>query len=119
MYQDYIVIGIDAKGGKVATRGWENVTDIDYIDFAKKMELLGVKTIVFTDISRDGTMTGPNKEALRELNNAVSCKIVASGGIRNNDDLDELAEIGIEEAIVGKAMYEGKVTLKGKASNDC
>ncbi|MDL4839568.1 1-(5-phosphoribosyl)-5-[(5-phosphoribosylamino)methylideneamino]imidazole-4-carboxamide isomerase [Aquibacillus rhizosphaerae] len=112
-YADYIVVGIDAKDGKVATRGWETLSEIDYIDFAKKMEVLGVKTIVFTDISRDGTMTGPNVQALVDLMEAVSCKIVASGGIKDNDDLKALEEIGIEEAIVGKAIYEGKVTLKG------
>lgn len=111
-YADYIVIGIDAKDGKVATRGWETVSEIDYIEFAKKMESLGVKTIVFTDISRDGTMTGPNLQQLQALMDAVSCKIVASGGIKDNGDLKLLKEIGIQEAIVGKAIYEGKVTLK-------
>ncbi|MBM7572274.1 1-(5-phosphoribosyl)-5-[(5-phosphoribosylamino)methylideneamino]imidazole-4-carboxamide isomerase [Aquibacillus albus] len=115
-YADHIVVGIDAKDGKVATRGWETVSEINYIDFAKQMEALGVKTIVFTDISRDGTMTGPNLDALQDLLKAVDCKIVASGGIKDNADLKALEEIGIEEAIVGKAIYEGKVTLKGAKS---
>ncbi|WP_138414619.1 1-(5-phosphoribosyl)-5-[(5-phosphoribosylamino)methylideneamino]imidazole-4-carboxamide isomerase [Aquibacillus sediminis] len=112
-YQEHIVVGIDAKNGKVATQGWETVSEIDYIDFAKKIETLGVQTIVFTDISRDGTMSGPNVEALKTLLEAVTCKIVASGGIKDNADIEALEEIGIEEAIVGKAIYEGKVTLKG------
>lgn len=112
-YKKNIVIGIDAKNGKVATRGWETVSEVDYIEFAKKMESLGVETIVFTDISRDGTMEGPNIAALQELLQAVSCKIVASGGIKDNQDLTELEAVGIEEAIVGKAIYDGKVTLKG------
>ncbi|MCT2536365.1 1-(5-phosphoribosyl)-5-[(5-phosphoribosylamino)methylideneamino]imidazole-4-carboxamide isomerase [Aquibacillus koreensis] len=112
-YAEYIVVGIDAKDGKVATRGWETLSEINYIDFAKKMEALGVKTIVFTDISRDGTMSGPNVQALQDLMKAVSCKIVASGGVSKNEDLQALADIGVEEVIVGKAIYEGKVTVMG------
>lgn len=112
-YREHIVVGIDAREGKVATRGWETVSEVDYITFAKKMESFGVETIVFTDISRDGTMEGPSIDALKELLQAVSCKIIASGGIKDNGDLAELESIGIEEAIVGKAIYDGKVTLKG------
>ncbi|WP_079709573.1 1-(5-phosphoribosyl)-5-[(5-phosphoribosylamino)methylideneamino]imidazole-4-carboxamide isomerase [Paraliobacillus ryukyuensis] len=112
-YPSKIVVGIDAKNGKVATHGWENVSEVDYITFAKGMEQLGVQTIVFTDISKDGTMSGPNVEALQEMNEAVSCKVVASGGIKDNEDIAVLAEVGIEEAIVGKAIYQGAVTLKG------
>ncbi|GIN74867.1 1-(5-phosphoribosyl)-5-[(5-phosphoribosylamino) methylideneamino] imidazole-4-carboxamide isomerase [Bacillus sp. J14TS2] len=112
-YQDNIVIGIDARDEKVATRGWETETEVDYLEFAQKMELLGVKRIVFTDISKDGTMQGPNLEQLCKIHEAVSCDIVASGGIRNQADLDAIAEIGIQEAIVGKAMYEGTIKLRG------
>lgn len=112
-YPKQIVVGIDAKNGKVATHGWETVSELDYLDFAKEMEALGVQTIVFTDISKDGTMTGPNVDQLVALNNSVSCKIVASGGIKDNQDIETLAKEGIEEAIVGKAIYQGKVTLKG------
>lgn len=112
-YRDHIVIGIDARNGKVATRGWLEETEIDYIDFAKKMEQKGVKRIVFTDISKDGTMQGPNLEQLAAIHNAVSCDIIASGGIRNQQDLKNIEAIGIKEAIVGKAMYEGTVQLRG------
>ncbi|RCW63767.1 1-(5-phosphoribosyl)-5-[(5-phosphoribosylamino)methylideneamino]imidazole-4-carboxamide isomerase [Saliterribacillus persicus] len=115
-FQENVVIGIDAKNEMVATRGWETLSEAHYIDFAKEMEALGVKTIVYTDISRDGTMTGPNLEQLKKLNEAVSCKIVASGGIKSNQDLVDLDNIGITEAIVGKAIYEGKVTLSGDLS---
>lgn len=111
-FRDHIVIGIDAKNGQVATRGWETVTAIDYIEFAKQMEALGAKTIVFTDISRDGTMTGPNLVQLKQISEAVSCTIVASGGIRHMDDLTDLAGIGMKEAIVGKAIYDGSIKLK-------
>ena len=112
-YPDQIVVGIDAKNEKVATHGWETVSSIDYIEFAKKIESLGVKTIVFTDISKDGTMSGPNLDQLNKLNQAVNCKIVASGGISQYNDLIAVANLGIEEAIVGKAIYQEKITLKG------
>ncbi|WP_117160804.1 1-(5-phosphoribosyl)-5-[(5-phosphoribosylamino)methylideneamino]imidazole-4-carboxamide isomerase [Paraliobacillus sp. X-1268] len=115
-YAEHIVVGIDAKDDKVAIHGWETVSEIDYLTFAKQMEQLGVQTIVFTDISKDGTMTGPNVRALEKLLAHVSCKIVASGGISNNQDIEALAAIGIEEAIVGKAIYQGTVTLKGETS---
>ena len=112
-YPDAIVVGIDAKNEKVAINGWETVSEIDYIEFAQKIESLGVKTIVFTDISKDGTMSGPNLEQLNTINQAVNCKVVASGGISKYDDLKAVAALGIQEAIVGKAIYQDKITLKG------
>ncbi|SDL70035.1 1-(5-phosphoribosyl)-5-[(5-phosphoribosylamino)methylideneamino]imidazole-4-carboxamide isomerase [Sediminibacillus halophilus] len=112
-YPEHVVIGIDAKDGKVAVRGWETVLEIDFIDFAREMEGLGVKTIVFTDISKDGTLSGPNLQALQQISQAVDCNIVASGGIKDMDDLRKLEKIGIKEAIVGKAIYDGRVSLKG------
>jgi phosphoribosylformimino-5-aminoimidazole carboxamide ribotide isomerase len=111
-YKQHIAVGIDARNEKVAVSGWEQETEMDYIEFAKQMEELGVETIVFTDISKDGTMQGPNLVQLKKINDAVSCKIVASGGIRHQEDLDAIAALGIEEAIVGKAMYEGTVKLR-------
>ncbi|GGM37785.1 1-(5-phosphoribosyl)-5-[(5-phosphoribosylamino) methylideneamino] imidazole-4-carboxamide isomerase [Paraliobacillus quinghaiensis] len=115
-YAEHIVVGIDAKDEKVAIHGWETVSELDYVTFAKQMEQLGVQTIVFTDISKDGTMMGPNLDALEKLLANVSCKIVASGGISSDKDIEALAAIGIEEAIVGKAIYQGTVTLKGEPS---
>ncbi|SDB89941.1 1-(5-phosphoribosyl)-5-[(5-phosphoribosylamino)methylideneamino] imidazole-4-carboxamide isomerase [Pelagirhabdus alkalitolerans] len=115
-YKEKIVIGIDAKDKKVATHGWETVSELDYIDFAKEMEKLGVQSIVFTDISKDGTMSGPSVEQLNNLNQAVSCKIIASGGISKQEDIEVLEQMGIEEAIVGKAIYQGTVSLKGSKS---
>lgn len=111
-YQKNIVVGIDAKNKKVATHGWETVSELDYITFAKDMEALGVETIVFTDISKDGTMEGPSIEQLQAIHTAVNCKIVASGGISKLEDLEQLKAIGIEEAIVGKAIYQGAIDLK-------
>jgi len=112
-FPEKIVAGIDAKNGKVATHGWLSVTEMDAINFAKEMESLGVQRIVFTDISRDGTMKGPNLEALKSLLDAVSCDIIASGGITSEEDVKNLSAIGIQEGIVGKAIYEGKIRLKG------
>lgn len=112
-FRENIVIGIDARNEKVATRGWETTTEIDYIDFGKQMESLGAQTIVFTDISRDGTLTGPNIAQLDKINKAVSCNIIASGGITSMKDLENISKIGISEAIVGKAIYEGKIIIKG------
>src|SRR5699024_4167590 len=112
-YPEAIVVGIDAKNEKVATHGWETVSEIDYLEFAQEIEALGVKTTVFTDISKDGTMSGSNLEQLNAINRAVSCKIVASGGISQYDDLKAVAQLGIKEAIVGKAIYQNKITLKG------
>lgn len=113
-YADNIVVGIDAKKGRVATRGWEKESDLQYIEFAQHLEQLGVKTLVYTDISRDGTLTGPNLEELSSLMAAVNCKIVASGGIKDNSDIRALEEIGIKEAIVGKAIYDGNINVKGE-----
>ncbi|CQR47577.1 1-(5-phosphoribosyl)-5-[(5-phosphoribosylamino)methylideneamino] imidazole-4-carboxamide isomerase [Paraliobacillus sp. PM-2] len=115
-YPSHIVIGIDAKDGKVATHGWETVSEVNAITFAKEMEQLGVESIVFTDISKDGTMSGPNIDALKQMNDAVTCNIVASGGIKDNNDIDALEKIGIKEVIVGKAIYQGRVTLRGADS---
>lgn len=111
-YHHHIVIGIDAKNGKVATSGWENISEVNYLEFAKKMEQLGVETIIYTDISKDGTMSGPNLYHLEKIVNQVGCKIIASGGIRHYEDILSLSGIGITEAIVGKAIYDGKVTLR-------
>ena len=111
-YGDKIAVGIDAKAGFVAVDGWINVSKVNYIDFAKEMEKIGVKTIIFTDISKDGTLQGPNLEQLGEIQNSVSCDIVASGGIKNLEDLKDINKMGIYGAITGKAIYSGNINLK-------
>lgn len=111
-YGDKIVIGIDAKDGMVAIEGWEKTSDFTAVEFAKKMESLGVKTIVYTDIATDGTLAGPNVEAMREMASAVSCDIIASGGVGSLDDILSLKDTGVEGVIVGKALYTGKVNLQ-------
>lgn len=110
-YGDKIAVGIDASNGTVMTQGWLNSSGVDYIEMAKKMEQFGVKTIIFTDISKDGMLSGPNFEQLTFLKDAVTCNIIASGGISSNQDLEELNKIGMYGAICGKAVYSGNIDL--------
>lgn len=107
-----IAVGIDAKNGFVATEGWTEGSDTHFIDLAKQMEQMGVETIVYTDISKDGTLAGPNVEQLVELNNSVSCNITASGGVTNIDDIITLRDNGLYGAICGKSIYKGTLDLK-------
>ncbi len=111
-YGDKIVIGIDAKDGMVAVEGWEKTSDFTAVEFAKKMVSLGVKTIVYTDIATDGTLAGPNVEAMREMADAVDADIIASGGIGSLEDILSLKGTGVEGVIVGKALYTNRVDLK-------
>jgi phosphoribosylformimino-5-aminoimidazole carboxamide ribotide isomerase len=111
-YGEKIAVGIDAKNEKVAVDGWMNVSSVDYIEFAKEMEKIGVRTIIFTDISKDGTLQGPNLEQLSKIQKSVKCNIIASGGIKNIDDLKTINEMGIYGAITGKAIYSGNIDLK-------
>ena len=107
-----IAVGIDARNGFVATEGWTEGSDTYYIDLAKQMEQIGVETIIFTDISRDGTLSGPNTEQLVELNNAVRCNITASGGVTNIDDIISLRDNSLYGAICGKSIYKGTLDLR-------
>ena len=111
-YKDKIAVGIDAKDGFVQTRGWIKDTKIDSIVFIKQLELIGVKTIIYTDISKDGMLQGPNFEIYRKLSQMTHINIIASGGVSSLDDLKKLHEIGLYGAIVGKAYYEKKLDLK-------
>jgi len=110
-----IIVGIDARNGKVATRGWLETSEVTAIDLAKQMQHLGTAAIIYTDIHRDGTLSGPNLEALRELANAVSIPIIASGGVSSITDLLSLLALeplGVSGVIVGRAIYTGDVSLK-------
>lgn len=111
-YKDKIAVGIDAKDGFVAGRGWVNVSSINYIDLAKKIENAGVETIIYTDISRDGTLKGANIDGLKLLKENVNCNVIASGGVKNLKDLILLKEIGVEGVIIGKAIYNGDIILE-------
>lgn len=110
-YGERIAVGVDAKNGEVRTAGWESGSGLDYLDFARSMEGLGVKTLIFTDIDTDGMLSGPSYEKLKALQEAVSCQIVASGGVSCNEDIVRLREMGLYGAIIGKAYYAGRVDL--------
>ena len=110
-FGDRIAVGIDAMDGIVRTSGWERSSGLDYLDFAREMESVGVTTIIFTDIATDGTLSGPAFDRLEALSRAVKCRVVASGGVSSNQDLERLAAMGLYGAIVGKAYYTGAVDL--------
>ena len=111
-YKEKIAVGIDCKDGYVCGRGWLSESRLHYIEFAKQMEELGVETIIVTDISKDGTMMGPNTEMLKNLREAVSIDIIASGGIKDLSHIQELRDLNLYGAITGKAMYAGTLQLK-------
>ncbi len=109
-----IVVGIDARNGKVATRGWLETSEITATELAQDMEKRGAAAIIYTDIHRDGTLSGPNMEALRELASTISIPIIASGGVSSLTDLlslSALEPLGVTGAIVGRAIYTGDVSL--------
>lgn len=111
-YGEKIAVGIDAKNGKVSTSGWLETSDVDYIEFAKEMENIGVKKIIFTDISKDGTLAGPNLEMLAALKAAVNMDITASGGVKDINDIRNLKEMNLYGAIAGRSLYDGTLDLR-------
>ncbi len=108
---DKIAVGLDARDGKLATSGWETQTDADAFETARQMGDAGVRHIVFTDIRRDGTLTGPNVEALRRMVGATSAGVIASGGIGSAEDVLGLRDTGVSGVIIGRALYDGRVDL--------
>jgi phosphoribosylformimino-5-aminoimidazole carboxamide ribotide isomerase len=114
-FPEQIMIGIDARDGKVATRGWLTNSEIMAVDLAKRMADVGIAGIIYTDIHRDGTMQGPNIEALRQLAENVDVPVIASGGISSITDLLSLLSlesVGVKGAIIGKAIYTGDIQLR-------
>ena len=112
---EQIILGIDARNRKVSIEGWKESTEIQDVKFALRWKNYGIKRVVFTDISRDGMLSGPNLAALREMSEHPGLKIVASGGISSMEDLEQLKTLepnGVDQAISGKAIYEGKIDLK-------
>lgn len=110
-YPGRIVAGIDAKDGKVATRGWATGTDADPIELALQMKKRGVTTVVYTDIQRDGMLTGPNIEMTRNMATKTGMDIIASGGMSVQQDVNNLLSTGVEGVIIGKALYSGSIDL--------
>lgn len=107
-----VAVGIDAKDGLVAIKGWVTVTGQKATDLAKKLEDAGVACIIYTDISRDGMLTGPNVEATREMAESVNIPVVASGGISSLKDIESYRGVPLEGIIVGKALYSGNLDLR-------
>ena len=114
-FPEQIVVGIDARDGKVATRGWLETSEVAATDLAQRMAQQGAAAIIYTDIHRDGTLSGPNMEALRELAESIDIPVIASGGVSSLTDLLSLLSlesVGVTGVIVGRAIYTGDVSLK-------
>ncbi len=111
-YGDKIAVGVDIKDGTVAIKGWTESSGIDAFEFCKKMQSIGVATLICTDISKDGAMQGTNRELYKTLSKQFSLQIVASGGVSTLDDVKALAAMNLYGAIIGKAYYIGAIDLK-------
>lgn len=110
---DRVILGVDAKGGLVAIKGWEETTSEGAIEFARRMQALGARRVIYTDVSRDGMLKGANVEAMRQMAQALEIPVIASGGVSTVEDIRQLKQIGhgLEGAILGKALYTGSLTL--------
>jgi phosphoribosylformimino-5-aminoimidazole carboxamide ribotide isomerase len=114
-FKDKVIIGIDAKGGRVAIWGWQQMTEYSAIDLAQEMKRSGVTEIIYTDIAKDGMLEGPNFEAIKDFIQSVKVNVIASGGITTLDDVKKLIEfkgLGLKGMIIGKALYTGRIDLK-------
>ncbi|MBQ3056044.1 MAG: 1-(5-phosphoribosyl)-5-[Clostridia bacterium] len=111
-YGDKIAVGVDIKDGFVAVKGWTEKSQLNAFDFCEKLQEWGVKTLICTDISRDGAMKGANHALYRELSERFGMQIVASGGVSSMEDVEGLTAMGLYGAIVGKAYYTGAISLK-------
>lgn len=110
-YGERIAVGIDAKNGYVATEGWLETSDVHFTDLAKAMSDIGVKYIIFTDISKDGTLSGVNAEQLDDINKCCSANIIASGGVHTIEDIRICKQLGLYGTICGKSIYSGSLDL--------
>ncbi len=106
-----VAVGIDAKDGLVAIKGWVEVTDLKAVDLAKRLEGVGVSCIIYTDISRDGMMAGPNVEATAEIADSVTIPVIASGGISSISDVEKYRKTSVEGVLIGRALYTGDIDL--------
>ncbi len=111
-YGEKIAVGIDIKDGFVAIKGWTETSSLDAFDFCKQMEEIGVKTVICTDISKDGAMQGTNHALYKELSQKFGINIIASGGVSSITDVEKLAKLDLHGAIIGKAYYTGAINLK-------
>ena len=111
-YGEKIAVSIDARKGFVATDGWTETSDVLAVDLLRELEAAGVKTVIYTDIMKDGMMQGPNFHELEMMDKASSIDIVASGGVSTEEDIVQLRELNLYGAIIGKALYDGKLSLE-------
>ena len=114
-FSEKIIAGIDAREGHVAVEGWQNITSVDALDFAKEMERLGARRIIYTDIKRDGSLIGPNIDNIEKMLKNVNIPLICSGGITSLDDIGKLKRFegsGLEGIIIGKALYKGRIILE-------
>ena len=113
-YGERIAVGIDAKNGMVAVEGWLDSSSVDYLSLAKEMAAVGVQYIIYTDISRDGTLSGVNTEQLQQIHQAVGagCNIIASGGVHTIADIQACKQMGLYGTICGKSLYQGTLQLE-------
>ena len=111
-FAESVIISIDARQGRIATHGWRQETELEAIAFAREMVRLGVKRFIYTDIARDGTLTEPNFTAIAELMDAIKLPVIAAGGISSLAHIKILKKLGVEGAIIGKALYTGDIDLK-------
>ena len=111
-YGEKIAVGVDVRDGFVAVKGWTENSALRFMDFCREMEALGVKTLICTDISRDGAMRGTNREMYRELSETLGLQITASGGVSSLEDVESLRKLNLYGAIIGKAYYTGDIDLK-------
>ena len=111
-FKGYVAVGVDASDGKVAIDGWKTITDVDSYEFCGRLRDKGVETVIYTDISRDGTLTGTNIDAYKELGKIKGLNVIASGGITYLDEIVRLREMKVYGAILGKVLYEKKLDLK-------
>jgi phosphoribosylformimino-5-aminoimidazole carboxamide ribotide isomerase len=114
-FGERVVVGVDARGGRVAVQGWTETTDRDAVELAREMETRGARRLIYTDITSDGTLSGPNLDGIRRMVEALSIPVIAAGGVSSTDDVRRLAELeplGLEGVIIGKALYTGAVRLE-------
>ena len=111
-YGEKIAVGADVRDGYIAVKGWTEKSSIGLMDFCRKMEKIGVKTLICTDISRDGAMRGTNREMYRQLSEELGLQITASGGVSSLEDVESLRKMNLYGAIIGKAYYTGDIDLK-------
>ena len=111
-FGESVVVGIDARDGRVAASGWKRTTEVDAIELIERMKGFGARRIIYTDISRDGMLSGPNLESVRQVVSSTKVPVIASGGVSTIEHLKSLRELGVEGAIVGRALYTGDVNLR-------